>query len=95
MIFTSPHSSDRAETAVETAKIAEELVKTSMQIISEDQHILSRYDHWMVYESVEAAVHKGHAIAGKRDLICVTGSNYTVSEAELIYKTHVLRSIQS
>lgn len=88
MIFTSPHSSDRAETATATAHIAEDLVKTSLPNISEHGWTLSRYDHWIVCESVEAAVHKGHLIAEKHDLICVTGSNYTVSEAELIYKTH-------
>ena len=62
-----------------------------MQTISESGQTLSRYDHWIVCESVETAVHKAHVIAGKRDLICVTGSNYTVSEAELIYKTHFIQ----
>jgi dihydrofolate synthase/folylpolyglutamate synthase len=90
MIFTSPHNTDRAEAATATAQIAEELVKTSLQTTPSNASPLSRYDHWIVCESVEDAVHKGHIIAGKRDLICVTGSNYTVSEAEVIYRKQFL-----
>ena len=85
LIFTSPHSSDRAETAAATARIAEELVSTPLQPTSDNTDPCLRYDHWIICESVEAAIHKGHEFAGKRDVICVTGSNYTVSEAETIY----------
>jgi len=94
MIFTSPHSSDRAEFAAAAAQIAKDIVETFIRTTSENTPSLSRYDNWIVCESVEAAVHKGHAIAGKRDLICVTGSNYTVSEAEQIYKKQILYNVE-
>jgi dihydrofolate synthase/folylpolyglutamate synthase len=90
LIFTSPHNTKRAETAAETARIAEDLVTTFRQTFSEAGSPLVRYDHWLVCDTVETAIHQGHAIAGKRDLICVTGSNYTVSEAEVIYRKHFL-----
>ena len=93
MIFTSPHNTDRAEAATATAQIAETIVNTFRPTTSEDESPLARYDHWLVCESVEAAVQTGRMIAGKRDLICVTGSNYTVSEAEVICKQQFLNDV--
>ena len=74
VIFTSPHHTGRAETAAATAQIAANLVNAA------------QYDHWQVQESVAAAIHAGQRLAGARDLICVTGSNYTVSEAEMLFQ---------
>jgi dihydrofolate synthase/folylpolyglutamate synthase len=93
IIFTSPHNTDRAEAAVETAQIAEDIVRTSLHTTLDNASPLARYDHWIVCDSVEAAIRQGHRIAGKRDLICVTGSNYTVSEVEVIYRKHILDTL--
>ena len=75
MIFTSPHNTQRAEAASATEQIAKELV------VSHNFH----YAHWLIREFVEDAIQQACSIAGERDLICVTGSNYTVSEAELYF----------
>ncbi len=74
MIFTSPHSTSRAEEAEATAHRAAELVKPARQ-----------YDHWQICHSVEEAIEQALSLAGAYDLICATGSNYTVSEAELYF----------
>ena len=93
MIFTSPHNTNRAEIATVTAQVAEDIVNSARRALAEHESPLARYDHWMVCESVEVAVHTGRMIAGKRDLICVTGSNYTVSEAEGICKKQFLDDV--
>jgi dihydrofolate synthase/folylpolyglutamate synthase len=78
MIFTSPHSTYRAEAATATAQVAEEFLSTI-------ERRTSQYDHWLIYESIEEAIQQACSIAGKHDLICITGSNYTVSETEIYF----------
>jgi dihydrofolate synthase/folylpolyglutamate synthase len=77
MIFTRPHLTDRAESASVIADIAEKLVSSTMT--------RNTYQHWIVCDSVEQAITRAHQLAGIHDLIVVTGSNYTVSEAEMFY----------
>ncbi len=74
MIFTSPHNTKRAETARATEHIARELVTSTRQ-----------YDYWLIDDSVTEAIRHACSIAGEYDLICVTGSNYIVSEAEIYF----------
>ncbi|MDY0092798.1 MAG: folylpolyglutamate synthase/dihydrofolate synthase family protein [Candidatus Vecturithrix sp.] len=76
VIFTSPHNTQRAEAASATAKAAEELVQATIRRI---------YEHWLIVEYIEKAIKQACELAGEEDLICVTGSNYTVSEAELYF----------
>lgn len=76
VIFTSPHNTQRAEAASATARAAEELAQTAIR---------RTYDHWLISEYVADAIRSACEIAGEKDLICVTGSNYTVSEAELYF----------
>ncbi|GAK61208.1 FolC bifunctional protein [Candidatus Vecturithrix granuli] len=76
VIFTSPHNTQRAEAASATAKFAEELVQAAIR---------RAYDHWQIFEYVEDAIKQACELAGEEDVICVTGSNYTVSEAELYF----------
>jgi dihydrofolate synthase/folylpolyglutamate synthase len=89
LIFTSPHNTDRAKTASATAQVAEEMVRTRVQHISGARSQTSQYDHWCKYETMEDALNQACSIAGKHDLICVTGSNYTVSEAEMYFSTRL------
>lgn len=79
MIFTRSHLTERAEAASTIAQIAESLVQHS------PEHAHREYRHWIICETVENAIQTAHHIAEPRDLICVTGSNYTVSEAEMFY----------
>lgn len=76
LIFTSPHNTQRAEAAWATARVAEELVQARMQ---------RTYNDWLICEYVEDALQQACLLAGGEDVICVTGSNYTVSEAELYF----------
>lgn len=76
LIFTSPHNTQRAEAASATAKVAEELLQSTIQ---------RAYDHWVICEYVEEALQRACSLADDDDVICVTGSNYTVSEAELYF----------
>lgn len=78
LIFTSPHNTARAETAAETARIATELAQANGRAPT-------GYDHWFILEQVADAITQACALAGTHDLICVTGSNYTVSEAEIFF----------
>lgn len=85
MIFTCPHHTNRAETAKATERIAREIVGAHGQCSSKSASHTSRYGHWLIYESVEEAIYQACLIAREHDLICVTGSNYTVLEAELYF----------
>jgi folylpolyglutamate synthase/dihydropteroate synthase len=76
LIFTSPHNTQRAEAAWATARVAEELAQSGMQ---------RTYDGWLICEYVDDALQQACSLAGEEDVICVTGSNYTVSEAELYF----------
>ena len=76
VIFTSPHNTQRAEAASATARAAEELAQTVIR---------RTYDHWLISEYVADAISSACKLAREEDLICVTGSNYTVSEAELYF----------
>ena len=76
LIFTSPHNTQRAEAASATAKAAQELVRTTIH---------RTYNDWLICEYVEDAIQQACSLARDDDVICVTGSNYTVSEAELYF----------
>lgn len=84
MIFTRPHLTERAESASVIAQIAEQLVHNSSNLTRD------KYHHWIVRDAVEQAMTKASQLAGARDLIFVTGSNYTVSEAEMFYASQEL-----
>ncbi|MBD3306996.1 bifunctional folylpolyglutamate synthase/dihydrofolate synthase [candidate division KSB3 bacterium] len=78
LIFTSPHTTNRAETATATEQIARKVTASA-----DFRH----YDQWRIHEYVQEALEQAYALAGEQDLICVTGSNYTVSEADLYIST--------
>lgn len=85
MIFTSPYYTSRAEAAKATEQVAKELLSTNVRGTFESASHIFQYDHWLIYESVEEAIDQACSIAGEDDLICVTGSNYTVSEAKTYF----------
>ncbi|PIE35317.1 hypothetical protein CSA56_04640 [candidate division KSB3 bacterium] len=74
VVFTSPSNTSRANNAAKTASIAAEI------LCQADRHV-SEFQHWLVCESVAEAIEQARTLAGEDDLICVTGSSYTVSEA--------------
>ncbi len=80
MIFTSPHLTERAESASTIARIAEELAAE----LYGPQTWRSHYRQWDIRESVQHALEDAKSMALSQDLIFVTGSNYTVSEAEML-----------
>ena len=80
MIFTSPHLTQRAESALVIANIAEGLARG----LYGEETWRAHYRHWDVRESVQHALEYAGSIALSQDLIFITGSNYTVSEAEMI-----------
>jgi dihydrofolate synthase / folylpolyglutamate synthase len=80
MIFTSPHLTERAESASTVAAIAAAVAGE----LHGPRGWRSRYQHWEVCESVESALTFALSIAGPRDVILATGSNYTVSEVEIL-----------
>jgi dihydrofolate synthase/folylpolyglutamate synthase len=88
MIFTRPHLTERAESASAIADIAEKLVQASSTMTR------NTYRHWIVCDSVEHAITKANQLAGIHDLIVVTGSNYTVSEAEIFYASQNCANIE-
>ncbi len=90
MIFTSPHHTNRAETANATEQVARKFVSTNGRRTFESTSSISQYDHWLIYDSVEEAIAQAGLIAGEHDLVCVTGSNYTVSEAEMYFEEKVM-----
>ena len=87
MIFTSPHLTQRAESASVIANVAEDLA----QGLYGAETWRARYRHWDVCESVQPALEYAERIACPQDLIFITGSNYTVSEAEMICRSQTGR----
>jgi dihydrofolate synthase / folylpolyglutamate synthase len=75
LIFTSPRSTDRAASAATTAEIANRLDSPRRPGAQ-----------WLTVEPVEAALHAAHALAGPDDLVCITGSTYTVADAAAVYQ---------
>lgn len=79
IIFTTPHSTRRGESAASIAAIAENV---ACELYGAGAW-RSRFRAWEVCESVERALDVAECRARSRDLVFVTGSNYTVSEAEI------------
>ncbi len=83
VIFTSPTNTDRAMKAAEIASAA-------VKIVQQNGRCTSDYQNWLVCESVAEAIERASVITDRNDLICVTGSNYTVSDA-ILYLTSYRR----
>jgi dihydrofolate synthase/folylpolyglutamate synthase len=70
VIFTQPHNTERAASVEDLTRIAQELA----------------FDNYYSIPEVPRAIELAHQMATAEDLICITGSIYTLAEAKQFYK---------